>query len=155
MPLHSRRGAAFGDINNDGCVDIVTLNLGEPPSRLLSHCDNGNHRVLFKLLGTRSNRLAIGARVTVKAGKVTQISEVKSGSSYVSQSDLRQHFGLGTSATIDEVQVRWPNGNLEKLQGLPADFIYTIAEGQGIQGKVSRPPVKGSSAALPESKIIQ
>jgi hypothetical protein len=153
MPLHSRRGAAFGDINNDGCVDIVTLNVGEPPSLLLNHCDHGNHRVLFRLLGTRSNRLAIGARVTVRTGRMTQISEVKAGSSYISQSDLRQHFGLGSSARIDEVEVRWPNGNREKFQGLPADFIYTIAEGQGVQERVSLPPANGSRAAIPDRKI--
>ena len=92
--------------------------------------------MLFKLQGTKSNRLAIGARVTVKTGKVTQISEVKGGSSYISQNDLRQHFGLGASATIDEVQVRWPNGNVETLRNVPADFIYTIVEGQGIKDKV-------------------
>jgi len=137
IPLRSRRGAAFGDINNDGCVDIVTLNVGEPPSLLLNHCDSANHRVLFKLQGTKSNRLAIGARVTVKTGKVTQIGEVKGGSSYISQNDLRQHFGLGASATIDEVQVRWPNGNLETLRNVAGDFIYTIVEGQGIKDKVA------------------
>ncbi len=140
--LHSRRGAAFGDINNDGCVDIVTLNVGEPPSLLLNHCDNGNHRVLFKLQGTKSNRLAIGARVTVKTGKVTQISEVKGGSSYISQNDLRQHFGLGASATINEVQVRWPNGNVETLHDVPGDFIYMIVEGQGIKDKGALPALR-------------
>jgi hypothetical protein len=140
IPLQSRRGAAFGDINNDGCVDIVTLNVGEPPSLLLNHCQNGNHRVLFRLQGTKSNRLAIGARVTVKAGGITQFSEVKGGSSYISQNDLRQHFGLEKSDKMDEVTVRWPNGESEILRGLPADFIYTIVEGQGIKGKVALPP---------------
>jgi hypothetical protein len=142
IPLRSRRGAAFGDINNDGCVDLVTLNVGEPPSLLLNHCASVNHRVLFKLQGTKSNRLAIGARVTVKTGKVTQISEVKAGSSYISQNDLRQHFGLGASATIDEVQVRWPNGTVETLHSVPADFIYTIVEGQGIKDKVALPALR-------------
>ncbi|HTW56864.1 MAG TPA: CRTAC1 family protein [Terriglobales bacterium] len=140
IPLQSRRGAAFGDINNDGCVDIVTLNVGEPPSLLLNHCQNGNHRVLFRLLGTKSNRLAIGARVTVKAGGITQFSEVKGGSSYISQNDLRQHFGLGKNATMDEVTVRWPNGESETLRQVPADFIYTIVEGQGIKDKAALPP---------------
>jgi hypothetical protein len=142
IPLRSRRGAAFGDVNNDGCVDIVTLNVGEPPSLLLNHCDSTNHRVLLKLKGTKSNRLAIGARVTVKTGKVTQISEVKGGSSYISQNDLRQHFGLGASATIDEVQVRWPNANVETLRDVPADFIYTIVEGQGIKDRVALPALR-------------
>jgi enediyne biosynthesis protein E4 len=140
MPLQSRRGAAFGDINNDGCVDIVTLNVGEPPSLLLNHCRNGNHRVLFRLLGTRSNRLAIGARVTVKAGGITQFSEVKGGSSYISQNDLRQHFGLGQNEKMDEVIVRWPNGESETLRNVAADYIYTIVEGQGIKDKIALPP---------------
>jgi enediyne biosynthesis protein E4 len=139
MPLKSRRGVAFGDINNDGCVDIVTLNVGETPSLLLNHCQNGNHRVLFRLLGTKSNRLAIGARVTVKAGGVTQFSEVKGGSSYISQNDLRQHFGLGKNLKMDEVTVRWPNGESETLRDVATDFIYTIVEGQGIKEKVSLP----------------
>jgi hypothetical protein len=139
IPLQSRRGAAFGDLNNDGCVDIVTLNVGAPPSLLLNHCQNGNHRVLFKLLGTKSNRLAIGARVSVKAGGVTQISEVKGGSSYISQNDLRQHFGLGPNTKMEEVRVRWPNGDNEVFHDVAADFIYTIVEGQGIKDKTALP----------------
>jgi enediyne biosynthesis protein E4 len=150
VPMQSRRGAAFGDINNDGCVDIVTLNMGEPPSLLLNHCQNGNHRVLFKLLGTKSNRLAIGARVTVRAGKTIQLSEVKGGSSYISQNDLRQHFGLGPNKVIDEMTVRWPNGGTEALHDVPADFIYTIVEGQGIRDKVALPPALAEP--LPEVK---
>ncbi len=140
MPLRSRRGAAFGDINNDGCIDIVTLNVGETPSLLLNHCQNGNHRVLFRLQGTKSNRLAIGARVTVKTADFTQLSEVKSGSSYISQNDLRQHFGLGKRDKMDEVTVRWPNGESETFRDVPADFIYDIVEGQGIKGKTALPP---------------
>jgi enediyne biosynthesis protein E4 len=144
LALQSRRGAAFGDINNDGCVDVVTLNRGATPSLFLNHCQNGNHRVLFKLLGSKSNRLAIGARVTIKAGGVTQFSEVKGGSSYISQNDLRQHFGLGKNDKMDEVTVRWPNGESEAFRGLPADFLYTIVEGQGIKGKVALPAVDES-----------
>jgi len=139
IPLQSRRGAAFGDINNDGCVDIVTLNVGASPSLLLNHCQNGNHRALFKLVGTKSNRLAIGARVTVRAGGLTQFSEVKGGSSYLSQNDLRQHFGFGKAAKIDELTVRWPNGQSQVFRDLPADFIYTIVEGQGIKNKIPLP----------------
>ncbi len=147
-PLQSRRGAAFGDINNDGCVDVVTLNWGAPPSLFMNHCQNGNHRVLFKLLGTKSNRLAIGARVTIRAGTLTQFSEVKGGSSYLSQNDLRQHFGLGKSDKIDEVTVRWPNGQSEVLKDLAADFIYTLVEGQGIKDRVALPAVEAHSAAV-------
>jgi enediyne biosynthesis protein E4 len=145
--LQSRRGAAFGDINNDGCVDIVTLNWGAPPSLFMNHCQNGNHRVLFKLLGTKSNRLAIGARVTVRTGSLTQFSEVKGGSSYLSQNDLRQHFGLGSSSKIDEVTVRWPNGQSEILKDVSADFIYTIVEGKGIKDKVALSPVEVHAAS--------
>jgi hypothetical protein len=148
-PLQSRRGAAFGDINNDGCVDVVTLNWGAPPSLLLNHCQNGNHRVLFKLLGSKSNRLAIGARVTVRAGNLTQFSEVKGGSSYLSQNDLRQHFGLGSSDKMDEVTVRWPNGQTEVLKNVAADYIYTIVEGQGIKNKAPLPPVEAPAVAAP------
>ena len=139
IPLRSRRGVAFGDINNDGCVDVVTLNVGEPPSLLLNHCQNGNHRVLFKLQGTKSNRLAIGARVTVRTGKLSQISEVKGGSSYISQNDLRQHFGLEKSEKMDEVTVRWPSGAVEHLTDVPADYIYTVVEGKGITDKFALP----------------
>ena len=146
VPLQSRRGAAFGDINNDGCVDIVTLNVGAPPSLLLNHCPSGNHRVLFRLLGTKSNRMAIGARVTVRTGQLSQIDEIKGGSSYISQNDLRLHFGLGADAKMDEVTVRWPNGESETFKDVPADFIYTIVEGKGIEGKVALP------ATVPETQ---
>src|ERR1035438_4820287 len=89
MPLKSRRGAAFGDIANNGNVDIVVLNVGEPPSLLLNTNKIQNHRVLFPLAGTKSNRAAIGARVTIQAGGITQFDEVRGGGSYLSQNDLR------------------------------------------------------------------
>jgi hypothetical protein len=141
MPPQSRRGAAFGDINNDGNIDIVVLNVGEPPSLLINHNESSNHRVLFKLLGTKSNKAAIGARVTVKSGTLVQMDEVRGGASYISQNDLRLHFGLGTSEKMSEVNIRWPNGDTEVLHDVPADFIYTIVEGQGIQQKTALPPL--------------
>jgi hypothetical protein len=95
--------------------------------------------VLFKLVGTKSNKAAIGARVTVKAGGMTQFSEVRGGASYLSQNDLRLHFGLGASDKMSEVEIRWPNGETEVLRDLPADFIYTIVEGGAIQQKVALP----------------
>ncbi len=142
MPPQSRRGAAFGDINNDGNVDIVVLNVGEPPSLLINHNDSANHRVLFKLVGTKSNKAAIGARVTVKAGTLVQFSEVRGGASYISQNDLRLHFGLAANDKMNEVSIRWPNGETEVLHDVPADFIYTVVEGSGIQGKVALPALQ-------------
>ncbi|MBV9481161.1 MAG: CRTAC1 family protein [Acidobacteria bacterium] len=139
MPLESRRGAAFGDINNDGCLDIILLNVGSPPSLLLNHCDPANHRVLFKLVGTKSNRWAVGARVSLRTGKLMEFDEVRSGGSYLSSSDARLHFGLGTSPTMSEVRIEWPSGKTDVLQDLPADFIYTVVEGAGIRDKIAFP----------------
>ena len=133
MPLKSRRGVAFGDVANNGNIDMVVLNVGEPPSLLMNNAKNANHRVLFRLIGVKSNRAAIGARVTVRAGGVVQFNEVRGGGSYLSQNDLRLHFGLGAAASMESVQVRWPNGNVEEIKNLAADKIYTIVEGQGIK----------------------
>jgi enediyne biosynthesis protein E4 len=143
MPVKSRRGAAFGDIFNDGNVDIVVLNVGEPPSLLLNTNKAPNHRVLFHLEGTKSNRAAIGARVTIHAGGVMQFDEVRGGGSYLSQNDLRLHFGLGAATRIDLVEVRWPNGKVESFKDVAADKIYTIVEEQGITGSApfNDPPI--------------
>jgi enediyne biosynthesis protein E4 len=135
LPPASRRGAAFGDVNNDGKVDILILNVGQPPTLLLNRTQSSNHAVLFKLVGTKSNKAAIGARVTIVSGGVTQFTEVRSGTSYLSQNDLRLHFGLGAETTISSVEVSWPSGKKETIKDLPADFIYTIVEDSGIQQK--------------------
>ena len=142
IPDASRRGAAFGDLNNDGNIDVVTLDVDGVPALLLNLGGNSNHRVLFKLVGTKSNKMAIGARVTVTAGKLVQFSEVSSGGSYLSQDDPRLHFGLGVEARMDQVEIRWPNGNTETLKDVPADFIYTIIEGEGIKDKIALPALK-------------
>jgi enediyne biosynthesis protein E4 len=131
-PMQSRRGTAFGDIDNDGSIDVVVYNAGAPPSIFLNDTRNTNHRVLFKLVGTKSSREAVGARVTVTTTKMKQIDEVRAGGSYLSTNDSRLHFGLGPDASIKEIEIEWPSGQKQKLTNIPADAIYTIEEGKGI-----------------------
>jgi hypothetical protein len=140
LPLQSRRGAAFGDIFNDGNVDVLILNVGASPSLLKNNNADGYHRVTFNLIGTKSNRAAIGARVSIRSGGVRQIAEVRGGGSYISQSDLRLHFGLGASKMIESVEIRWPSGAVETLRDVTADTICTIVEGQGITDMKQLPP---------------
>lgn len=145
-PLASRRGAAFGDVRNDGNMDILTLNVGEPPSLFVQDVPSPRHRVLFRLVGTKSNRAAIGARVTISSAGMTQFDEVRGGASYLSQNDLRLHFGLGDARNMETVTIRWPNGNTETLKDIAADAIYTITEGQGITGTQQLPPPVAAEA---------
>jgi hypothetical protein len=137
----SRRGAAFGDVYNDGNMDILVLNIGQPPSLLLNKARNGNHRVTFQLIGTKSNRAAIGARLTIHTAGGTQFNEVRAGGSYLSQNDLRLHFGLGADEKIGTVEIGWPSGTTEVLRDVPADCIYTIVEGRGIRERTPLPAV--------------
>jgi hypothetical protein len=130
--LQSRRGVAFGDLNNDGQVDIVVFNVGAPPSLFRNETLNANHRVMFKLVGSKSNREAVGARVTITSKSGSRMEEVRAGGSYISTNDPRLHFGLGPDAIIEKVEVRWPNGVVETLNNLASDTLYTIVEGKGI-----------------------
>lgn len=136
LPPESRRGAAFGDVNNDGKVDVLLLNVGQPPTLLINRTQNQNHAVLFHLVGTKSNKAAIGARVTVTAGNVAQFSEVRGGGSYCSQNDLRLHFGLGMETSMT-AEVSWPSGKKETYKDLASDFIYTIVEDKGVTAKMA------------------
>jgi hypothetical protein len=145
-PLASRRGAAFGDVKNDGNVDILVLNVGAPPSLFVQDVPSPRHRVLFRLVGTKSNRAAIGARVTITGGGMTQFNEVRGGGSYLSQNDLRIHFGLGEAKVMETVVVRWPNGNSETLRSVAADAIYTITEEQGITSTQQLTPPASAEA---------
>lgn len=138
-PLQSRRGTAFGDINNDGSIDVVVYNAGGPPSVYLNETRNANHRVLFRLVGTKSNKGAVGARVTVVTTLMEQMDEVRGGGSYLSTNDQRLHFGLGSERIIKSVTILWPSGLKEEIKDIPADAIYTLVEGQGIKGAVKLP----------------
>src|SRR6185369_8143489 len=126
------RGCAFGDFDNDGDVDILVNNLDGPPTLLRNDGGSGLSSILVKCVGTKSNRSAIGARVTVRLGDHNQIREVMSGSSYYSQSDLRLHFGLGRAAAADAVEIAWPSGLKETFRDLPARHLYVVQEQKGI-----------------------
>jgi enediyne biosynthesis protein E4 len=126
------RGLAVGDLFNDGNLDLVVENLEGQPVILRNLGVPGRHWVSFELAGTKSNRLAIGARVKLTAGGMTQTEDVRSGGSYLSQNDLRVHFGLGKGTKIDKVEIRWPSGRIETLQDLAVDKFYSVLEGQGI-----------------------
>ncbi len=125
------RGAAFGDVDNDGDVDVVVNNVHDAPDLFRARSDPANHWVLVKLTGTQSNRSAIGARLRLEAGGATQWQEVRGGGSYLSQNDLRAHFGLGAATRIDRLEVRWPNGLLEEWRDLAPDRIHVLVEGTG------------------------
>jgi enediyne biosynthesis protein E4 len=122
------RGAAFGDLDNDGDIDVVVENIDGAPLILHNEQDTKNHWITLQLAGTRSNRLAIGARVKVVAGSLEQIDEVRSGGSYLSQNDLRLHFGLGSATRADRVEIRWPSGQTDILTNLAADQIHSVTE---------------------------
>jgi enediyne biosynthesis protein E4 len=128
---HCSRGCAFGDFDNDGDVDILIINQNEPPSLLRNDVTGKNHWIKVKLTGVKSNRSAIGARVTVRYGGKVQAQEVLGQSSYLSVNDSRLHFGLGSVTTVD-IEIRWPLGQVEKLPNVTADRLVHVTEGSGI-----------------------
>ncbi len=136
----SSRGAAFGDYDNDGRMDCLVLNMNDAPSLLHNTGGSAGNWIKLKLIGTQCNRTAIGARARVIVGKHTQIDEVHSGTSVMSQSDLRLHFGLGQAQIVDAIEITWPTTrNVERFLRVIANQILTIREGKGI---VAREPAK-------------
>jgi hypothetical protein len=130
------RTLVVADIDNDGDPDVLITNNGQPVDLLRNDGDRQNTALAVRLVGTRSNRDGIGARVRLTAGSTTQIREVKAGSSYLGQNDTRLHFGLGNATGIDRLEVRWPNGMTENVSGVSANQIVTITEGQGVTSRV-------------------
>jgi len=135
----SSRGLAVGDLWNDGRISAVINNMNAPPSLLVNQARSSNHWIAFRTVGTKSNRDGIGANISVKAAARTLVDEVRSGSSYISNNDMRVHFGLGSVNKVDWVQVRWPSGLVERFEGLPVDTIQTLKEGSGIAVPAKKP----------------
>lgn len=131
LPHASSRGAAFGDFDNDGAMDVLIQNMGELPTLLKNNLSGNNRWIKIRLQGTKSNRSAIGAVVTVIAGELTQTDMVTSQSSYLSHNDRRLHFGLGQEAGASRVNVRWPGGDVEEFGPVKAGLTVTLVEGKG------------------------
>jgi enediyne biosynthesis protein E4 len=127
----SSRGLAVGDLWNDGQISAVVSNMNARPSLLVNQVRSTNHWIGIHTIGVKSNRDGIGAKIRVKAGARVLVDEVRSGSSYVSQNDMRVHFGLGSIAKVDWVEVRWPSGLLETFGSQPIDSIVSLKEGAG------------------------
>jgi len=128
---HSSRGCAFGDFDNDGDIDILIVNMNEPPSLLRNDLRGRDHWIKLKLKGTKSNRSAIGARVVAHYGGKTQAQALTSQSSFYSCNDPRLHFGLGSAASVD-LDIFWPSGFTERLKSVTADRLVTVEEGKGV-----------------------
>ena len=136
------RTLVTGDVDNDGDLDLLVTNNGAAPE-LLRNGNTGGNAIELRLVGTASNRDALGARVSVTAGGRTQVREVKSGNSYLGQSDLRVHVGLGGATAVDRLEIKWPSGRVERVEKPAANQILTVQEGRGITAST---PFSRSSA---------
>jgi hypothetical protein len=128
------RGSASGDFDNDGDLDLLVLNLNDRPRLLRNDIGNRNHWLELRLVGTASNRDAVGARVRLTAGGHTQLRDVRTSSGYLSQSDPRLHFGLGSSAVVDRIEISWPSGTVQNLRKIDADRLLTVVEPEPTKG---------------------
>ncbi|NOT47277.1 MAG: CRTAC1 family protein [Acidobacteria bacterium] len=132
LPLFSRRGAAFGDLNNDGLIDAVIVNLGDLPTVLLNTTANDNQAIFFKLVQKGKNRDAIGARLTLTTEKRSMIQEVQAGASYLSQNDLRLHFGLAKGEKVQSAEIRWSDGTMQKILNVQPNQIVRVEQGKEV-----------------------
>jgi len=149
------RGLAVADYDNDGDLEMMVSNMNDSPDLLRRARKNGNHSVLIKTVGTRSNRNGIGAKITVVAGGLTQYDEVRTGGSYLSSSDLRVHFGLGQTTKLDRLEVRWPSGLTDAAENVPADRILIVQEGRGLVESVpfTKPAAKPGQRVKAERRV--
>jgi hypothetical protein len=127
---HSSRGSAFGDFDNDGDLDLLVMNMNEPPSLLRNDSAGKNNWIKIKVVGEKGNRTGLGARVVVTTGERNQTQVVLSQSSYYSHDDMRLHFGLGNNPKVDRITVHWPNGTIDTLKDMPANRVVIVKEGQ-------------------------
>jgi enediyne biosynthesis protein E4 len=124
------RGAAFGDLNNDGKIDIVVSTLNEKPQLLINRTNNANHWIILKLVGTRDNRDGLGTRIKITTSESVQYNQATTAVGYNSSSDKRVHFGLGAASSIDKIELSWPTGVKQVLTNVKADQVLTIVEGK-------------------------
>ncbi|MGA3131285.1 MAG: CRTAC1 family protein [Terracidiphilus sp.] len=154
MEKRVSRGLAVADLFNDGNMDIVVNDLDGAPMILRNHGIHGRHWVSFELAGVKSNRLALNARIKITAGGITQTDEVHSGGSYLSQNDLRIHFGLGAATNIDSIEIHWPSGAIDHIGSLAVDQFYSVLEGQGIVPAARIRPQAPAHPSLPPQRSL-
>jgi enediyne biosynthesis protein E4 len=131
--IKSSRGAAFGDYDNDGRVDVVVVNMDDTLTLLHNTTKNAHHWLAVKTIGGKSNRDGIGARVRVRAGGRDQVREVRTSGSYASSNDPRVHFGLGAAPRVESLEVTWPSGALQTFTDVPLDRVVVVHEEQGLR----------------------